>query len=98
MNLSLTDISKKAILLSALFWETEIEGSFLQNAEAAVSRMPHFAIPVAQLLHFLHMMGCTAKDGQLWQLPGCQAQDITRHYFSILGPTHTFLTTEGTKG
>lgn len=91
MNLSNTGIPKEGNSALSL-WETEIEGSFLLDAEAAISRDHHFAVPVAQLLHFLHIMGRTAKDGQLWQLPGCQAQNITRHYFSILGHKHTFLT------
>lgn len=36
------------------------------------------------------MIRYIAKDRQvsMQQLPGCQAQDITRHYFRILGPTH----------
>lgn len=87
MNLSITDIFKESNSALILYRETEVKRNIGLRAEGGVIRESHFAILNAQLLHLLHMI---AKDGQvsMQQLPGCQAQDITRRYFRILGPTH----------
>jgi len=42
-------------LCSVLLEETKVKGSFLLNVKEATSRKSHFALPVAQLLHFLGM-------------------------------------------